>query len=290
MRLQTNTLLIWFFITFFGQVRAQESYPKYFENIILAGEFYTYKKDYDKAAFHYLASYNSIPDKSKFNAYQQLIFSLYKINKFDSIKYFLDEFSCKYTINTIKESFKFRDPNYLIIDELLSRYGTKCKLSNDLDFSDKIAINEDSLFSELIKIDQKGRVDSNYANVQLYNDSLVFINIKAHFEKYGVTYMPGMVTFNRGTILMHLDNLSKLSQIDSILIVGVNEGKMHPGIYANIVDRCYVASKKKPKYYWLIDFDELETGLPSKEEIKGINENRKKIGLPPYPFWSGIWF
>jgi hypothetical protein len=290
LKLTIKIFLYFAFTSVLNKSNAQNSFPEYFKNIILAKEL-SYNQDYFQASIFYEKAYYAIPDKKKFFSYEDAILVFYYSNRFEESEIFFKELTCLKTRNTIVKEFSSTAINKAIIDSLYKKYKPFCEIEKDVNLYDVISVDEDSLFRSLKTRDQLFRETRDTLNKQLYLDSLNFVEILSHFKKFGITYHPGDVSRDRGLILTHLDNERKIEQLNEILLKGVLNGNLHPGTYAYCYDRCLLAFKKKPKYYWGSDeFYPNEVEKPNELEIKEINKNRNAIGLPDYPFWSMMEF
>lgn len=283
-----NNICILFFNK--NEVYCQTTYFDYYRYTYKAIDFYS-QNNYDSSAFYHLKAFYSIPNKKRFAFFSQAFYSNFKVNSLDKCSDLYDTYSCILTKETIYTDLKYYDTSDVLYSKLYSLYGAKCQLVENNLYTEKVPINEDSLFKALIKFDQMFRVVKDTGNKQISLDSVNFISMYNHFKKYGYSYNP-KISLERSTLLFHLDNINKLKLIDEILLKAIEIGNLNPGTYAFMVDRCLISAGLKPRYYWdFIDEEFLKSdNAPKKDEIIEINKNRALIGLPYFPFWNGEQF
>jgi len=183
-------------------------------------------------------------------------------------------------------------------------YKPKCNLTEDKKFSSQHPKAVDSTIESLIERDQAIRTKAHKQNANRSEEEIKALEKEMHdvdstnflvlydcIRKYGMPRLDYPNSFSRISLLMHIDNYENFKKIDGYLLKAINEGLFNPANYAYSLDRSLVASGLKPKYYWFIpETSFAEKYKPEQTEISKINEDRKSIGLPPYPTWTGWGF
>lgn len=283
-------ILIFIFIGF-ASIGYSQNYIDFYRNTIWAN-IHANKGNNDSTIIYLEKAFTDIPDKSNFNFIVYLL-SLKNIRHDTDILDFVAAIKCKLDSNLVKAEIMENDSAEKLF-AIWNAVKTTCSNSTikaNEEAKDMLYINE---ITSMIAIDQKYRNDSILSlNKALCDsiDSLNFIKLHRLFERNGFIKLHGEAMANRVTLLYHIDDYNNFIKVKQMLKKAVKNGCLHPSNYAYALDRSRIASNLKPKYYWFIPDSELEqNNIPSKSKINTVNKERKKIGLPPYPFWSGLWF
>lgn len=284
---------MWRFALFFVIVNLitygySQSYFGFYENTIWSN-IYANKGNKDSTILFLEKALAKIPDKSNYNFFVYLL-ELKMERKDSNIMQLINEIKpyllCKEIEAEINES-----ENSSKLFDLWNSAISKCKTAIGEGEVDTIYLKN---INQLFFWDQYYRTDSMLALNKTMCDSIDAINFAELlylFDTKGFIKLSGEAMANRVTLLYHIDDYNKFKKIDNVLKYAIKRGKLHPGNYAYAYDRSRIASNLTPKYYWFIPDTEMElNSKPPKSKIKGINKERKKIGLPSYPYWSGLWF
>jgi len=272
----------------------------------LTGLVYLDQGQLDSAEKYLVKALAVAPDKTTFSGY----FSLVKIaDKHKDTKKMAEYFralSCIFPKDTIYTYIREYEDVSMDAATFNKLYHPKCTLTAIKNFSTPHPRVLDSMIAAMRDRDQgvRNKVNKNKGTrteeeiVALQKemhdvDSANFVVLYDCIKKYGMPRIDGddHLGWSRITLIIHIDNYKNFQKIEPYLLKAVKEGLLSPADYAYAMDRSLSASGLTPKYYWFIPGTSFaEKYNPGQKEIAKINNNRRQIGLPPYPMWTGWGF
>lgn len=270
----------------------------------ILGAMYMEQGRPDSAEKYLRKALELMPDKTNFPHYFNLIKIADKHSDTKKLTEYFKELSCIYPKDTIFKYLKDYSEISMDIATFNKLYHPKCRLSEEKKNSLLHPKAVDSIIAVLRDRDQGVRNKVNKKQGKRSEDELSALEKEMHdidstnflilfdcIKKYGIPRMDFPLAGSRVTLLMHIDNYENFKKIDSYLLKAIKEGCLSPADYAYALDRSLAASGLLPKYYWFIPESSFqEKYKPQQNEISVINNDRKLIGLPQYPMWTGWGF
>lgn len=297
---------IFFIVTLIASTNSfSQSYIEMYRNG-LTGLVYLDQGQLDSAEKYLLKALAVAPDKTTFSGYFSLVKIADKHKDTRKMAEYLRALSCIFPKDTIYTYLKEYEDVSLDAATFNSLYHPKCRLTAIKDFTTPHPKALDSIIASMRDKDQgirkkvsrnKGpRTEEEIAALQkeMHDiDSANFIVLYDCIKKYGMPRIDGddHLGWSRSTLIIHIDNYTNFKKIGPYLLKALKQGLFSPADYAYSMDRSLVASGLTPKYYWFIpETSFAEKYKPDQKEIAKINNDRRKIGLPPYPMWTGMGF
>ncbi len=285
-----------------NNVFAQNNIEVYRNGIL--GQMYNEQGKYDSAEKYLRKALLLIKDKTRYSGYFSLIKIAHQNSDHEKMKEYFRELSCIYTKDTIYTYLK--DYADITIDTVTfnNLYQHKCVLAANKKNSTPHSKAVESAIALIIEKDQaiRKKVNISKRKTNRTEEEMAALETEMHeadstnfellydcIKKYGFAEIETPLSWSRATLIMHIDNYNNFKKIDDYLLKAITEGRYSPADYAYSLDRSLIASGLKPKYYWLVkgSYDEYK---PGENELNSVNKERDKIGLPPYPMWTGWGF
>lgn len=260
-----------------------KNYIKYYKYIYIATNLY-YTGNLDSSNYYYKQAYLHYPNKKSFPNSFDILRAGIKLHD-DKLK----EKAMKIIANTTTlESFiriitKY-NPEIIEILKDTSKYKFTDTEIKFIPEEEMVYTGIDSIIKTWEIEDQRVRNDKAISSGEWQRvDSINYFQLYSLFKNK--QYPNKEFSFPLVVLLTHIDDADRFDSLKKYLLWHLKHGNYAPDHYAYSQDRSLKYSNKQFKYYWV--FKGMIDKEPNTIEINIINKERKKIGLPKYPFHSG---